>query len=106
MMIADVAMRIEASRLLTYQAALLVDEGKADREHAHLLSMAKAFATETAVDACDKALQIMGAIGYMHESATERFYRDARQLTIVEGSSQVQRLIIARAVIDDELNWR
>ncbi|MBE3565567.1 MAG: acyl-CoA dehydrogenase family protein [Thermogemmatispora sp.] len=105
MMIAEVAMHIEASRLLTYQAALLVDEGKADREHAHFLSMAKAFATETAVEACDKALQIMGGLGYMHESLTERFYRDARQLTIVEGTSQVQRLIIARAVKDNLLNW-
>lgn len=105
MMVADVAMRIEASRLLTYQAALMVDAGQADRHHAHFLSMAKAFATETAVDACDKALQMMGGLGYMQESATERFYRDARQLTIVEGSSQVQRLIIARAVIDDLLNW-
>ncbi|HEY7358677.1 MAG TPA: acyl-CoA dehydrogenase family protein, partial [Ktedonobacterales bacterium] len=60
----------------------------------------------TAVEAADKALQIMGGIGYMQESATERFYRDARQLTIVEGTSQVQRLIIARAVAEDMLNWR
>lgn len=106
MMIADVAMRIEASRLLTYQACLLVDEGKAGKEHAHWLSMAKCFATETAVEAADKALQIMGGIGYMQESATERFYRDARQLTIVEGTSQIQRLIIARAVAEDMLNWK
>jgi alkylation response protein AidB-like acyl-CoA dehydrogenase len=105
MMIADVAMRIEASRLLAYQACVLVDQGKADREHAHYLSMAKAFATETAVEAADKALQIMGALGYMQESATERYYRDARQLTIVEGTSQVQRLIIARAVAQDLLRF-
>ncbi len=106
MMIADVAMRIEASRLLTYQAAMMVDAGKATKEYAHWLSMAKCFATETAVEAADKALQIMGGIGYMQESATERFYRDARQLTIVEGTSQIQRLIIARAVAEDMLNWR
>ncbi len=105
LMIADVAMRIEASRLLTYQACSLVDQGKAGREHAHFLSMAKAFATETAVDAADKAVQIMGGLGYMQESATERFYRDARQLTIVEGTSQIQRLIIARAVADDLLRF-
>jgi acyl-CoA dehydrogenase len=105
MMIADVAMRIEASRLLTYQACQLVDDGKAGREHAHFLSMAKAFATETAVEAADKAVQIMGALGYMQETPTERFYRDARQLTIVEGTSQVQRLIIARALADDLLRF-
>jgi alkylation response protein AidB-like acyl-CoA dehydrogenase len=105
MMIADVAMRIEASRLLTYQACQLVDQGKAGREHAHYLSMAKAFATETALEAADKALQIMGGLGYMQESATERYYRDARQLTIVEGTSQIQRLIIARAVADDLIRF-
>jgi alkylation response protein AidB-like acyl-CoA dehydrogenase len=105
MMIADVAMHIEASRLLAYQACILVDQGKAGRDDAHFLSMAKAFATETAVEAADKALQIMGALGYMQESATERYYRDARQLTIVEGTSQVQRLIIARAVAQDLLRF-
>jgi acyl-CoA dehydrogenase len=105
MMIADVAMRIEASRLLTYQACSLVDQGKAGREHAHFLSIAKAFATETAVEAADKAVQIMGGLGYMQESATERYYRDARQLTIVEGTSQIQRLIIARAVADDLIRF-
>ncbi|HKD74735.1 MAG TPA: acyl-CoA dehydrogenase family protein, partial [Ktedonobacterales bacterium] len=106
MMIADVAMRIEASRWLTYHACTLVDEGKADKEHAHVLSMAKAFATETAVEAADKAVQILGGNGYMMEHPTERFYRDARQLMIVEGTSQIQRLLIARAVADDLLNWR
>jgi alkylation response protein AidB-like acyl-CoA dehydrogenase len=105
MMLADVAMHIEASRLLTYQACQLVDQGKAGREHAHFLSMAKAFATETAVEAADKAVQIMGALGYMQETPTERFYRDARQLTIVEGTSQVQRLIIARALAEDMLRF-
>lgn len=105
MMIADVAMRIEASRLLAYQACTLVDAGKAGRSHAHFLSIAKAFATETAVEAADKAVQIMGALGYMSETPTERYFRDARQLTIVEGTSQVQRLIIARALADDVLRF-
>ncbi len=105
-MIADVAMRIEASRWLTYHACQIVDEGHATREYAHYLSMAKAFASETAVEAADKALQILGGNGYMMDHPTERFYRDARQLMIVEGSSQIQRLLIARAVADDLLNWR
>ncbi len=105
-MIADVAMRIEASRWLTYHACQIVDEGHATREYAHYLSMAKAFASETAVEAADKALQMLGGNGYMMDHPTERFYRDARQLMIVEGSSQIQRLLIARAVADDLLNWR
>jgi alkylation response protein AidB-like acyl-CoA dehydrogenase len=106
MMIADVAMRIEAARWLTYHACQTVDEGHADREHAHILSIAKAFATETAVEAADTAVQILGGNGYMMDHPVERFYRDARQLTIVEGTSQVQRLIIARNIEDDLLNWR
>ena len=106
MMIADVAMRIEAARWLTYHACMTVDEGKAGKETAHILSIAKAFASETAVEAADKAVQIMGGNGYMMDHPVERFYRDARQLTIVEGTSQVQRLIIARSIEDDILNWR
>jgi alkylation response protein AidB-like acyl-CoA dehydrogenase len=105
MMIADVAMRIEASRWLTYHACQTVDDDKADREHAHILSIAKAFATETAVEAADKAVQILGGNGYMMDHPVERYYRDARQLTIVEGASQIQRLIIARNIEDDILNW-
>lgn len=105
-MIADVAMRIEASRWLTYRACQLVDEGKATKEYAHHLSIAKAFASETAVDAADKAVQILGGNGYMMDHPTERFFRDARQLMIVEGTSQVQRILIAGAVRDDLLNWR
>jgi alkylation response protein AidB-like acyl-CoA dehydrogenase len=106
MMIADVAMRIEAARWLTYNACLTVDAGHADKDHAHILSMAKAFATETATLAADTAVQILGGNGYMMDHPVERYYRDARQLTIVEGTSQVQRLIIARNVEDDILNWR
>ncbi len=105
MMIADVAMRIEAARWLTYHACLTVDAGNATREYAHILSIAKAFATETAVEAADKAVQILGGNGYMMDHPVERYYRDARQLTIVEGTSQVQRLIIARAIEDDLLDW-
>lgn len=106
MMIADVAMRVEAARWLTYNACLTVDAGNAGREYAHILSIAKAFASETAVQAADTAVQILGGNGYMMDHPIERFYRDARQLMIVEGTSQVQRLIIARSVIDDMLNWK
>ncbi len=106
MMIADVAMRVEASRWLTYNACQTVDDGHADREHAHILSMAKAFSTETAVMAADTAVQILGGNGYMMDHPVERYYRDARQLTIVEGTSQVQRMIITKSIIDDMLNWK
>ncbi|MDO8671727.1 MAG: acyl-CoA dehydrogenase family protein [Dehalococcoidia bacterium] len=103
---ADRAMEIEASRLLTYQAAQMVDEGKIGPEHAHMLSIAKAFATETAVRTAHDALQILGAYGYSAESLTELIYRDVRQLMIVEGTSEVHRTIIARAMLNDILNYR
>jgi alkylation response protein AidB-like acyl-CoA dehydrogenase len=96
--LADLAIAIEASRLLTYQATWLVDRGDYTVEHAAYLSMAKAFATETAVKASGDCLQLMGAAGYVADYPMERFYRDAKQLTIVEGTSQVQRVIIADAL--------
>jgi alkylation response protein AidB-like acyl-CoA dehydrogenase len=97
-MLADLAIAIEASRLLTYQATWFVDRGEYTVERAAFLSMAKAFATETAVKASGDCLQLLGAAGYVADYPMERFYRDAKQLTIVEGTSQVQRLIIADAL--------
>ena len=73
------------------------------RQHAHYLSIAKAFATETAVKVSSDALQVLGAQGYMMDHPMERHYRDARQLMIVEGTSQVQRVIISPALIDSDL---
>ena len=63
--------------------------------------MAKLFASEVAKDACDKAVQIHGAYGYSREYAVERFYRDVRVTTIYEGTSEVQRMVIARALLKD-----
>lgn len=105
MMMADAAIGIEASRHLVYYGAWLVDQGKYEREHAPYLSIAKTFATETANKVASDALQILGAQGYMKDHPLERHYRDARQLMIVEGTSQVQRLVIARAMIQRELNY-
>lgn len=105
LMMADAAIGIEASRHLVYHAASLVDQGKYDREWAPYLSIAKAFATETANRVASDALQILGAQGYMKDHPIERHYRDARQLMIVEGTSQVQRLVIARAMINGELSY-
>ena len=102
-MFADMAIAIEASRLLVYQAAWLVDQGRYQREDAAYLSIAKAYATETAVKVSSDALQVLGAQGYMMDHPLERHYRDARQLMIVEGTSQVQRVVIARALLERDL---
>ncbi len=104
-MLADAAIAIEGSRQLVYHAASLVDEGKYEREWAPYLSIAKTYATETANKVASDAIQILGAQGYMKDHPLERHYRDARQLMIVEGTSQVQRLVIARAMIQGELNY-
>jgi hypothetical protein len=102
-MFADMAIQIEAARLLVYQGAWMVDQGKFQREHAALLSIAKAFATEMAVKVSSDALQVLGAQGYMMDHPLERHYRDARQLMIVEGTSQIQRVVVARALMEQEL---
>ncbi|HWQ28086.1 MAG TPA: acyl-CoA dehydrogenase family protein [Dehalococcoidia bacterium] len=102
-MLADMAIQIEAARLLVYQGAWRVDQGLYQREHAHFLSMAKVFATEMAQKVISDAIQILGAQGYMMDHPLERHYRDARQLMIVEGTSQIQRLVIARAMLNRDL---
>ncbi|MDB4897171.1 MAG: hypothetical protein JWN15_3433 [Firmicutes bacterium] len=104
-MAADLAVDIEAARLLTYRAAMLVDQDKAGKESAHILSMAKYKATEVAVRTANDCLQMMGATGYMEDYPLARYVRDARQLTIVEGTSQIQKGLIARALIDGDLAW-
>lgn len=103
--IAKCATEIEAARLLTYRAASLADEGKYTREFVPPLSMAKYYATEVAVRASRLAVQLLGAAGYMEEHPTEQFYRDAPQLTIVEGTTQVQLGLIARGVLARDLWW-
>jgi len=104
-MMAELATKIEAARLLTYRAARLVDEGKAGKETAHFLSMAKWFATEVAQQAATDAIQFLGAPGYMEDYPLERFYRDVKQLTIVEGTTQIQKEIIGRALAEGTLGW-
>ncbi len=103
--LAELAMEIEAARLLTHRAAWLVDGGHEGRETAHFLSMAKAKASEVAVRAADRCVQTLGGYGYLKDYAAERYYRDARQLMIVEGTSEIHRLIIARALNDGLLDW-
>ncbi|MFC2035434.1 acyl-CoA dehydrogenase family protein [Chloroflexota bacterium] len=104
-MIADMAIQIEACRLLVYQAGRMIDDGQLTKEHAGMLSMAKCFATEIAVKVVSDALQLMGAYGYMQDCPIERMYRDVRQLLIVEGTSQIQRIDISRAVINRDIDY-
>jgi alkylation response protein AidB-like acyl-CoA dehydrogenase len=104
-MFADMALAIEASRLAVYQAAWMIDQGRFQRENVAYISVAKTLATETAVKVSSDALQVMGAQGYMKEHPLERHYRDARQLMIVEGSSQIQRVIISRALLEGDLTY-
>jgi hypothetical protein len=103
--IAKCATEIEAARLLTYRAAWLADQGKFTKEFVPYLSMAKYYATEVAVRASGLAVQLLGAAGYMQEHPTEQWYRDARQLTIVEGTSQVQLGLIGKGVLGHDLWW-
>jgi acyl-CoA dehydrogenase len=97
-LIADMATRIEAARLLTYRAAYLRDKGE---EFVKEASMAKVFATETAVWVCERAIQIHGGIGLSKLLPLERYLRDAKILDIIEGTSEVQRWIISREVVQD-----
>ena len=103
--IAKCATQIEAARLLTYRAAWLADQGKFTKEYVPQLSMAKYYASEVAVTTSGLAVQLLGAAGYMEDHPVEMYYRDARQLTIVEGTSQVQLGLIGRGVIGHDLWW-
>lgn len=94
-MIADAATQIEAARLLVHKAAWLRDRGQ---DYTQAAAMAKLFATEMAESVCRNAIQILGSYGYSSEYPVERLYRDARLMTIGEGTSEVQRMVIARRV--------
>lgn len=91
--LADMATEIDAARFLVHRAALLKDQGKPFTKEA---SMGKLFASELSVRAADEAVQIHGGYGYIKEYHVERFLRDAKLLTIGEGTSEVQRMIISR----------
>jgi len=97
-MLAEAATEIEAARLLVYQAAFLKEQGKRFTKEA---AMAKMFASEMAERVCRNAIQIHGGYGYSSEYPVERMYRDARLMTIGEGTSEIQRLVISRIVIGD-----
>jgi alkylation response protein AidB-like acyl-CoA dehydrogenase len=98
-MLADMATRIEASRLLIYDAAMKKDRGEKFSREA---SMAKLYASETAMWVATKAIQVHGGIGYSKELPLERYFRDAKITEIYEGTSEIQRLIIARAALESK----
>ena len=98
--IADMKTRIEASRLLIYNAALLKERAKKTAERFTLeASMAKLFASETAMFCAHQAVQIHGGMGYSKELPVERYFRDAKITEIYEGTSEIQRMVISRAEI-------
>jgi butyryl-CoA dehydrogenase len=98
-MIADMATEIDAARLLTHRAAWLAHENRSVTKQA---AMAKLFASEAANRAAYKAVQVFGGYGYTKEYPVERFFRDARITTLYEGTSEIQRLVIARRLIHGE----
>lgn len=95
-MIADMAVGLEAARNLVYRAAMLRD---AEQAHVRECSIAKLYASEVCMKICTDAIQIHGGYGYTKEFPVERFFRDAKLLEIGEGTSQIQRMIIARDVL-------
>jgi alkylation response protein AidB-like acyl-CoA dehydrogenase len=97
-MLADAALEIDAARLLVYRAAWLKDNGK---DFAKAAAMGKLKASEVAEKVCFNAIQIHGSYGYSREFPVERIYRDQRLMTIGEGTSEVQRMVIARKVLQE-----
>ena len=95
-MLVDMATKVEAARLLTYQAASLFDENMRVSKEA---AMAKLYASEACLDIAIKGIQIFGGYGYMMDSPMQRYFRDAKLTQIYEGTSEVQRMVIARALL-------
>ncbi|ALC84944.1 MULTISPECIES: acyl-CoA dehydrogenase family protein [Bacillaceae] len=93
--LADMAMKIELARTMVHKAAWLKDQGRAFSKEA---SMCKLYASEIAMEVADEAIQIHGGYGYMKEYEVERYMRDAKLLEIGEGTSEVQRMVIARHI--------
>jgi butyryl-CoA dehydrogenase len=97
-MIADAAMEIEAARTLVYKASWMKDEG---RDYTKMAAFAKLKASEVAEKVAHDSIQVHGSYGYSREYPVERIYRDQRLMTIGEGTSQIQRLVIARRVLQE-----
>src|SRR5213593_1270951 len=94
--LADMATQIDAARLMMYRAAWLKDQGKKTTKES---SMAKLFASEVSVHVCEEAVQIHGGYGYTKDYPAEKYWRDSKLCTIGEGTSEIQRIIIAREIL-------
>jgi butyryl-CoA dehydrogenase len=98
-MLADMATGVDAARLLVWRAAVRKDRGQ---PYATASAMAKLFAAETAMRVATDAIQVHGGHGYIKDYPVERFFRDAKITQIYEGTSQIQRLIVARSLLEGE----
>jgi alkylation response protein AidB-like acyl-CoA dehydrogenase len=94
--LADMATELEAARLLTHRAAVMKDNGEKTTLES---SMAKLYASEVAVRICDEAVQLHGGYGFIKDYPVEKFYRDVKLCTIGEGTSEIQRMVIAREIL-------
>lgn len=94
--LADIATELEAAKLLTFQAAYLKNEGKSVNKES---AMAKYYASEVSVKASNEAVQILGGYGFIKDFPVEKFYRDCKLCTIGEGTSEIQKLVISRAIL-------
>jgi alkylation response protein AidB-like acyl-CoA dehydrogenase len=95
-MLADMATKIDAAALLVYRAAWMKDQGRKTTKES---AMAKLFASEIGVEVADRALQIFGGYGYVKDFPAEKYYRDMKLCTIGEGTSEIQRIVIAREIL-------
>jgi alkylation response protein AidB-like acyl-CoA dehydrogenase len=98
-MLADMAMKIEAARVLTYRACAIVDEDDPEGELNAVGAMAKAFASDVAMEVTTNGVQLLGGYGYTSDFPMERFMRDAKITQIYEGTNQIQRVVIARSLL-------
>jgi alkylation response protein AidB-like acyl-CoA dehydrogenase len=98
-MVADMAMQIEAARLLVYQACALVDQGDPFGNLSSIGAMAKCFAADVAMKATTDAVQLLGGYGYTRDFPVERMMRDAKITQIYEGTNQIQRVVIAKRLL-------
>jgi len=98
-MLADMNMKTEASRQLVYAAAAGIDDVGPSPANSKMAAMAKCFATDVAMEVATDAVQVFGGYGFMEDYPIAKFFRDAKILSIYEGTNQIQRLVIARHMI-------
>jgi alkylation response protein AidB-like acyl-CoA dehydrogenase len=97
-MLADMATEIDAARMMCYRAATAKDAGE---RVTHYSAMAKLYASEVAVRCTEKGVQIFGGYGFIKDFPAEKYYRDVKLCTIGEGTSEIQRMVIARHILSE-----